>query len=359
LRVFVFIFLIALALTAASMPFVRRFAIWVGFVDMPAARKLHRTPMPLLGGLAIAVCVIFAFLLLARTVDISIMAPQVVGTLAASAIVAFVGLVDDRRHLPAWVKLLGQVIGFLILAYVGVRVSLDIPEWMNYALTLMWLVGISNAINFLDNMDGLSAGVSAVAAAFILLLATLTEQYLVAALAAAILGACLGFLRYNFKPARIFMGDAGALFLGFLLAVLCIQLRFPENVSFVTWMVPIFVMGLPIFDMTLVVISRMRRNVNPFTTAGKDHVSHRLVEGGNSEREAVLILYLVSGIFGMGALFIMSADVLEGYVLGLATAIVCLIGIWRLERQSDRLSKAAKNKPEGAIAQSQGIEGID
>lgn len=323
---------------------------------MPATRKLHRTPTPLLGGLAIAVCAILAFLLLARTVNISLLAPQVVGTLLASGIVAFTGLIDDRRHLPAWVKLAAQVVGFLILAYVGVRIRLDIPEWMNYALTLIWLVGISNAINFLDNMDGLSAGVSAVAAAFILLLATLTEQHLVAALAAAILGACLGFLRYNFKPARIFMGDAGSLFLGFLLAVLCIQLRFPGNVSFVTWMVPVFIMGLPIFDMTLVVISRMRRGVNPFTTAGKDHVSHRLVDNGSSEREAVLILYLVSGIFGMGALFIMSADVLEGYVLGFATAVLCLIGIWRLERQSDRLAQELQDGTDAALAQRQGID---
>jgi UDP-GlcNAc:undecaprenyl-phosphate GlcNAc-1-phosphate transferase len=356
LRVFVFIFCIALALTAVSTPFVRRFAIWVGFVDMPATRKMHRTPMPLLGGLAIVASAILAFLLLARTVNISVLAPQVVGTLVASAIVALAGLIDDRRHLPAWVKLAAQVVGFLILAYVGVRIRLDIPEWMNYALTLIWLVGISNAINFLDNMDGLSAGVSAVAAAFILLLATLTEQHLVAALAAAILGACLGFLRYNFKPAKIFMGDAGALFLGFLLAVLCIQLRFPNNVSFVTWMVPLFVLGLPIFDMTLVVMSRMRRGVNPFTTAGKDHLSHRLVDNGRSEREAVLILYLVAGIFGMGALFIMSADVLEGYVLGFATAVLCLIAIWRLERRSDRLSQQVEDKPEGTLARSQSID---
>ncbi len=152
------------------------------------------------------------------------------------------------------------------------------------------------------------------------------------------------------------MGDAGALFLGFLLAVLCIQLRFPGNVSFVTWMVPVFIMGLPIFDMTLVVISRMRRGVNPFTTAGKDHLSHRLVDNGSSEREAVLILYLVAGVFGMGALFIMSADVLEGYVLGFATAVVCLIGIWRLERQSDRLARELQNGKDAALAQRQGID---
>jgi UDP-GlcNAc:undecaprenyl-phosphate GlcNAc-1-phosphate transferase len=184
-------------------------------------------------------------------------------------------------------------------------------------------------------MDGLSAGVSGVAASFILLLGVQNDQYLVAALAAAILGACLGFLRYNFKPARIFMGDAGSLFLGFLLAVLCIQLRFPENVNFVTWMVPVFIMGVPIFDTTLVIISRMRRRVNPLTTAGKDHLSHRLVRRGYSEMEAVLILYLFGGSFGMAALFTTTASVEEGYVLGVTAAVLGLYAIFRLERRKD------------------------
>ena len=169
------------------------------------------------------------------------------------------------------------------------------------------------------------------AAAFILLLASLNDQYLVAALAAGILGACLGFLRYNFRPARIFMGDAGSMFLGFLLAVLALDLRFPDNVSFVTWMVPILILGLPIFDTTLVIVSRTRRGVNPLTTAGKDHLSHRLVAMGLTQREAVLTLYLVAGAFGMIGLFITGADVVEGYAIALATAALATIAIWRLE----------------------------
>ncbi|MGB3714266.1 MAG: MraY family glycosyltransferase, partial [Candidatus Promineifilaceae bacterium] len=263
----------------------------------------------------------------------------VIGVLLASSVVALTGLIDDRRRVPAYVKLAGQILGFLIVVYFGIRISLPIPEWLNYLLTFTWLIGISNAMNFMDNMDGLSAGVSGVAASFILLLATLNNQYLVAALAAGILGACLGFLRYNFKPARIFMGDAGSLFLGFLLAVLCIQLRFPENVNFVTWMVPVFIMGLPIFDTTLVIISRVRRGVNPLTTAGKDHVSHRIVRRGYSEVEAVLILYLVGGAFGMAGLFMTGATIGEGYALGFAAAVLGLVAIWRLERRRDLEAK--------------------
>ena len=335
LRVFVIIFLTALTLTAISTPLIRRLAVWSGFVDMPAGRKLHHAPTPLLGGLAIAASAFIAFILLVTVLPISFWAPSVVGTILACAIIVIVGLVDDRRHLPAWAKLSGQLIAAIILILAGVQVRLGIPMWLNIALTIVWLVGITNAMNFLDNMDGLSAGISGVAAAFILLLAAQNKQHLVAALAAGILGACLGFLRYNFKPARIFMGDAGSMFLGFLLAVLCLQLRFPDNVNFITWMVPVFIMGLPIYDTTLVIISRIRRGVNPLTTAGKDHLSHRLVSRGFSQREAVLILYLFGGAFGMIGLFITSADVVEGYVLGISSAILGFYTIWRLELRRD------------------------
>jgi UDP-GlcNAc:undecaprenyl-phosphate GlcNAc-1-phosphate transferase len=248
--------------------------------------------------------------------------------------------------LPAYLKLGGQILGFLIVIYFGIQVRLPISDWMNYLITFVWLIGISNAVNFLDNMDGLSAGVSGVAASFILLLGVFNDQYLVAALSAAILGACLGFLRYNFKPARIFMGDTGSLFLGFLLAVLCIQLRFPANVNFVTWMVPVFIMGIPIFDTTLVIISRLRRGVNPLTTAGKDHLSHRIVRRGYSQMEAVLILYLMGGAFGMAALFMTEASVTEGYVLGGTAALLALFAIYRLERRRDILERESQNAAE-------------
>jgi UDP-GlcNAc:undecaprenyl-phosphate GlcNAc-1-phosphate transferase len=320
-------FVIALAITGFSVPWIRRLAIAIGFVDAPAARKLHASPMPLMGGLGIVLGAALAVFVIFPDA-----AAQVRGILLAAAVVAAVGLADDRYHLPAWAKLAGQFVGFLILIYFSVHVRLPLPLWLNYAVTFVWLAGISNAINFLDNMDGLSAGVSGVAAAFILLLGALNNQYLVSALAAAVLGACLGFLRYNFKPAQIFMGDAGALFLGFLLAVLALQLRFPDNINYVTWMAPVFIMGLPIFDTSLVIVSRLRRRVNPFTTAGKDHISHRLVDLGFTQREAVLILYLVTGASGMAAIFISKADIVEAYGLAAVTAALALAAIIWLER---------------------------
>jgi UDP-GlcNAc:undecaprenyl-phosphate/decaprenyl-phosphate GlcNAc-1-phosphate transferase len=327
-RAVILIFVIALTITGFSTPWVRRLAVWLGFVDVPARRKLHAQPTPLLGGVAI-----FGGATLAMFVIFPDLAPQVRGIFLASGVVMLVGLLDDYRHLPAWAKLGGQFVAFLLLLYFGVRTHLPAPEWVNYGLTFLWIAVISNAINFLDNMDGLSAGVSGVVASFILLLAALNNQYLVAAVAAAIVGSCFGFLRYNFKPAQIFMGDTGSLFLGFLLAVLGLQLRFPDNVTFVTWMVPVFLLGLPLFDTSLVTVSRLRRRVNPFTTAGKDHLSHRLVDLGFSQREAVLSLYLVAGAFGMAAIFITRADLIEGYTIGATAVLLAIYAIWWLEWQ--------------------------
>ena len=300
---FIAAFFIALALTLAGLPWVRRAALALDLVDAPAQRKIHRTPMPLLGGAAIFLGAIAAVLIIYRGEP----EPTVIGVLLATTVVALTGLIDDYRPLPAWVKLAGQFIGFLILVRFGIRVRLPLPEPFDYAITLLWLLGITNAINFLDNMDGLSAGIAAVTTSFILLLALTNEQFLVSALAAALLGACLGFLRYNFPPARIFMGDVGSLFLGFLL-------------------------GLPIFDMTLVVVSRLRRGLSP-NTAGRDHTSHRLVRLGFSSREAVLILYLFSGILGMMALYITQASLVEGYLVGGIAAILALGALVWLERK--------------------------
>ncbi len=328
MRAFLAVFLIALTITLGSLPWVRRLAIAMGFVDIPSHRKAHRTPTPLLGGAAIFVGAILGVLIIYGGNP----QPTVIGVVLAASVVALTGLIDDYRPLPAWMKLSGQFLGFLILAYFGIRVRLPVPDLVNYAITLLWLLGITNAINFLDNMDGLSAGISAVMASFILLLALINGQFLVAALAAGLLGACLGFLRYNFPPAQIFMGDVGSLFLGFLLAVMGIQLRFPANSNFVTWMVPVFLFGLPIFDMMLVVSSRLRRGLSP-NTAGKDHISHRLVLLGFSSREAILILYLFSGALGMMALYITQATVIEAYAIALVAVILAVAAIIRLERK--------------------------
>lgn len=328
MRTFPIIFLLALTITGFSTPWVRRAAITLGFVDEPARRKLHSTPMPLMGGVAIVAGFIIALLFFYGSLPRTITA-----VLLSGIIIAIVGLLDDRYDLPPGTKFAAQFVAVIILLIFDISVKLPLPNVVNYLVTFVWIVGITNAINFLDNMDGLSAGLSAVSAAFILLLGSQGDQFLVSTLAAAILGSCLGFLRYNFKPATIFMGDVGALFLGFLLAVTALQLRFPENLSIVTWMVPVFIMGVPIFDMSLVVFSRLRRGLNPMTTPGKDHTSHRLVELGFSQREAVLILYLIAGTLGMLSLFISEANIMEAYTVGGLMLVLGIYAIWWLEKQ--------------------------
>ena len=196
---------------------------------------------------------------------------------------------------------------------------------------MLWVVGITNAMNLLDNMDGLSGGIAMIAAVFFTLLAAMSRQYLVGALAAALAGACAGFLIYNWNPAHIFMGDTGSLFLGFLLSAVAIKMRFPSNSVTVTWMIPLLVLAVPLFDTTLVFVSRLRRGKNPLTTPGKDHLSHRLARLTGSRREAVLLCYLLAGAIGLLAIFLTQAALPEAIFVALMVVSAAIYGIWWLE----------------------------
>jgi UDP-GlcNAc:undecaprenyl-phosphate/decaprenyl-phosphate GlcNAc-1-phosphate transferase len=317
----------AFALAVSATPLVRRRAVRLGVVDQPNARKIHARPMPLMGGVAIYLAFIAALVVWGDRFYVR----QVVGILLGASLCSVLGLWDDRRSIGAGLKLVGQVVAAAILVLTGVQVQALPYAALNVALTLLWVVGITNAMNLLDNMDGLSGGIGAIAAAFFLLMAAMSGQYLVGALAAALLGACIGFLVYNVNPASIFMGDAGSLFLGFTLAAVGIKLRFPDNVVFVTWMVPVLALGLPIFDTTLVFVSRLRRGLNPLTHPGKDHVSHRLVGAGMTHREAVLTLYLVCCALGVLAMYVTQASMAESYLVGGAVFLVGLWQLWRFE----------------------------
>jgi len=322
------IFTAALTLALAATPVARRLAMRTNMVDQPTLRKTHVTPTPMLGGLAIYAAVLLALIIFGDRFYVH----QVAGIIIGASLISFLGLWDDRMPLPAWAKLLGQVAPVIVLIMTGVQVSIFRSPALNIVSTLIWVLFITNAVNFLDNMDGLSAGVAGMASAYFLLLAALSGQYLVGSLTAALLGACIGFLFYNFNPASIFMGDTGSLFLGFVLAAVGIKLRFPTNIPAVTWMVPVLVLGVPILDTSLVIISRLRRGKNPFTTPGRDHLSHRLVKMGYSRREAVLLLYLLGSIFGMIAVFVTQATVLEATVVGLTVFAAGLAAIFHMEK---------------------------
>jgi UDP-GlcNAc:undecaprenyl-phosphate GlcNAc-1-phosphate transferase len=344
---YMLIFAGALIVAISGTPVARKLGWQLGIIDQPSVRKVHLKPIPRVGGLAIYVAFILALLVFEDRFRI----PQLISILIGATLVSFLGVWDDRGSLRPLLKLVGQIVAALILVFSEVQVQFLPYPFLNVAVTTLWVVGITNALNLLDNMDGLSGGVGAVAAAFFLLLAVMNGQYLVGGLAAALLGACLGFLMYNFNPATIFMGDTGSLFLGFILAALGIKLRFPGRPDIVTWMVPVIVLGLPVFDTTLVVISRLRRGV-PIYQGGKDHVSHRLVAMGLTQREAVLILYLVCGALGVLAVFTVQASLLEGYIIGGTIALTGLLALVRLEcvdvrSQTLSLAEGRGNESEG------------
>jgi UDP-GlcNAc:undecaprenyl-phosphate GlcNAc-1-phosphate transferase len=237
-------------------------------------------------------------------------------------------------------------------------VHLSVPQVLNLGLTFAWTLYVTNGINFSDNMDGVAAGVSAVAAAFFTLIAAMNGQYLVSALAAATMGAAIGFLRYNLPLpcASVFMGDAGSLFLGYVLAMLGIKLRFPDNVSMLTWMVPVLVLGVPLFDTTMVFLSRLRRHVSPLR-GGVDHTSHRLARLGLGALGATLALDLVGGGLGMVAVFVMQASLREGYTMGALVLGLACYTLWQLEWQLDDAKRVGTLRAEGEpLAVSRGSE---
>src|SRR5215813_5158112 len=287
---------------------VRAFALRVGMVDRPGPRKVHLQPIPLLGGLAIYFGVALSVLFLVEGAARG----QVWGILAGATLIAAVGILDDRGLLHHQVKLfVGMPLAAVILLLSGIRTQIFSTllggrsgDVLDAALTIVWVVGITASFSILDHMDGLCAGVAAMAAAFFALLAYLNGQVLVTVLAAAVLGAACGFLRWNFKPAKIFMGDGGAMFLGFLMATLALKLRFAQSNIVSVWLVPVLILGATIFDTTLVTISRSRRGLLPFTTPGKDHAAHRLANLGLGQRGAVLALYSLGAVTGGTAVLV-------------------------------------------------------
>ncbi len=332
------LFLAALTLAIAITPISKWLAPRMGMVDKPNARKVHTSPVPRMGGIAIVGAVMIVLVFLRSQMEIQQLAAIVFG----AAFMSFMGLVDDRFTISAYVRLIAQVGAAVSMWFAGVRIQMFSIEWLDGALTVFWIVGITNSMNFLDNMDGLSAGISAVISAFFLVLAVQNGQILVGMLSAALLGSCVGFLFWNLNPASVFMGDSGSMFLGFVLACVAIKLRFVGQTLAVSWMVPLIVMALPVFDMSLVVISRLRRGKNPLTTPGKDHTSHRIANHGFSYREAVLIIYLVCAALGIVAQLVAVANEAAGLLLGAAVFLCALFMLWYMEFGPWKLNKISE-----------------
>lgn len=353
-----------LVLSLVLTPVAARIARRTGFLDHPASRKVHTEPVPYLGGAAIFVAfnvVILGNLLLAWLLPgpgdpggnlwqrglallethrpgIARVTPRLFGFLLGGAVSFIVGLIDDRHKLSPLSKLGGQILAVMIfcgsLYLRGPRQFLFITGSIWFLVPVaVWMVAVMNSFNFIDNMDGLAAGVSAIAAFFFAAVSYLVgEQLFLVVTYAALLGAVLGFLRYNWNPASVFMGDAGSLFLGYTLGALAVlgDYAYPETRHYLVLLVPAVILSLPMFDTVTVIAIRLHRGL-PIYRADRNHFSHRLVALGLSHRDAVLLIYLVVGCTGLGAL-ILPLVKLEGALLILLQVILIFSIILLLER---------------------------
>ena len=329
----IFAFIVSFAFTFATTPLVRRFAFKIGAIDIPKDnRRMHKKPTPRIGGLAI----IFGFTV--ATLCFAQPSRQLYGTLSGAAIIAIMGVIDDCKNLPAKLKFVIQIIAALVVVFAG-DIKIDVftnpnflsdnpywvlPEWLSVTLTVIWIVFITNAVNFIDGLDGLAAGVSAIMSISLVFISIRVGEYSIAILGIALMGSCFGFLPFNFNPAKIFMGDTGSTFLGFMLATLSIQGVF-KSYAVISFAVPLLILGLPLFDALFAMIRRILRGQSPMT-ADRGHLHHRLVDMGFSQKQTVFILYAISGVLGITAVLLAESGVLRALLLVICVLILLLIG---------------------------------
>ncbi|MCL2003004.1 MAG: undecaprenyl/decaprenyl-phosphate alpha-N-acetylglucosaminyl 1-phosphate transferase [Oscillospiraceae bacterium] len=327
----------ALIVSFAVTPLVRMLARKVGAMDDPKRddRRMHKEPMPRLGGLAIFAGFMAAFLAFGT----GEMERPVVGILIGAVLIIVVGAIDDIATLPWWIKLSGQLAAAAVPVVYGLRadiftnpisgdpVTLGI---FSVPITVLWIIGITNAVNLIDGLDGLAAGVSGIASLSMLIIALATGNPAAALLTAALTGGCLGFLPYNFNPARLIMGDCGALFLGYILSCASILGLF-KFYAVISFAVPFMILGLPIYDTAAAFFRRLSKGKNPLATADRGHVHHRLIDMGFSQKQAVAILYSVSAVLGLSAVVLTTSGELRVIVLLLAVlaASALYIGLVR------------------------------
>ncbi|MDO4764767.1 MAG: MraY family glycosyltransferase [Eubacteriales bacterium] len=325
-------FLLAFVISLASTPLSMKIAYKVGALDKPKKRGMHSKIMPRAGGLAIftgfIITVLFLMYHVAESQRITIW-----GLLLGATIITSLGFIDDIYGLRPRTRIVVQLIAALIAVMTGTRISdITIPllgtiEFgiFSNVITVFWIIGVTNAVNLLDGLDGLATGVASIACTTLMIIAVIFGDPMLAGLpillTAALAGSCLGFLPYNFNPAKIFMGDTGSTFLGYSLAVISIQTML-KTYTAMTLVVAVIVLALPIGD-TLFAIIRRTANRRPISEADRGHLHHRLIDKGLSHKKAVLTLYFVSGLFGLAAILIVIKDA------WVAVIILCLVfGIW-------------------------------
>jgi UDP-GlcNAc:undecaprenyl-phosphate GlcNAc-1-phosphate transferase len=340
-----------------STPIVKKLAHKLGAIDIPKDdRRVHKNPIPRLGGLAIFLGFILTILVLVK-MDLLEINKEILGMLLGASIIVGMGFVDDIKPLPAKVKLVVQIIAASVLVGFGIRIEYitnflksDTISLLNKGtvglgilsipITIFWIVGITNTVNLIDGLDGLAAGISAIAALTLAYVAyakpELSNSQETLMMTLALAGSCIGFLPFNFNPAKIFMGDTGSLFLGFILAAISIN-GFIKGATALAMVVPIFALGLPIFDTTFAILRRAF-NGRPIMEADKGHLHHRLLSTGTGQKRAVLPLYMISTFLGVSAALLLKQKYVNSAIVLVITAAIVAVPINQSWMQKEKTS---------------------
>ncbi len=324
--------LLALIVSFLATPLVRRLAFKIGAVDVPRdSRRMHDHPIPRLGGLAIFLGFLVSVLAYAE-IDI-----EMQGILIGAVIIVVLGIADDIHSLPAKFKFVVQIIAALCAALHGVAIEVinnpnifsDNEYWVlggwGIPISVIWIVAITNAVNFIDGLDGLADGISTIGALTMLILALILGEHEISLVCGALVGACVGFLPYNLNPARIFMGDTGSTFLGFILACVSIQGLF-KYYAVISFLVPFIILGLPIFDTASAIIRRLLKGQSPMV-ADRSHIHHKLIDMGLNQKQAVSTLYIVSGVLGLSAVLLATSGGAKTALFILALVICAVVAV--------------------------------
>ena len=336
MQLYLLAFIIAVVVSWFLTPYVKNLAFRLGAIDRPDARKVHHVIMPRLGGLAIYCGFMVAVLCCVNITK------DVVGLLLGGTVILVIGIFDDIYQLTAKAKLLGQIVAALVLVAFDIRI-----EWFNNPMggyfyldylsipfTVFWVVSFTNVVNLMDGLDGLAAGVSAIASVTVILVALQQGFYPVAVITAALAGGTLGFMRYNFNPAVIFMGDTGSLFLGYMLAAISI-FGAVKSAATIALIVPAIALGLPIMD-TAFAIARRYFNGRPIFKPDKGHFHHRLLAMGLTQRQAVILMYLISAGLGLSAILFTEIEGVYAVLLLVIIVTIVFIGAKKIGILNDR-----------------------
>lgn len=336
-------FLVSMTVVLWITPVVKTIGLKGGHVDRPNPRKVHRQPIVRIGGIAIFTGTTIALLIIWWLGGFGILSPdkdaEIWGVTIGAIFFFFIGLADDLFNLSPYSRLVLQSVIATFAWYKGVKIDFfSIPFydfihfdqwWLSLPITVVWLVGMVNAINWMDGLDGLAAGVSGIAAVVLLVVSLFMHQPAAALIAAALAGGALGFLRYNFNPAQIFMGDGGAYFIGFLLAGVAV-IGLAKTAAVTAVILPYVILAVPIVDMSIVIISRVSKGKSPFL-ADRSHIHHRLIEAGISQRLTVLFIYALT--LWVGSLALVFSGIPSGGVYALGATMLLIYVAWQVWRK--------------------------